>query len=191
MNKRASRRALVRVVSVGFFGALLLSHFCSAEMPMPQRGSKAGQSTSPPGASATQAKPTLPKLPYSASQLNQLQPQIPPKVNQTKLQAAMAAVESSEQKLKAAAAAMSSFFDKEAVCMARSWTTEDMDKRCAAQDTVQICKEKLIAACAAGQGPARKMLWLQVQSAVSDLGSKTKAVGDSVPAYEFNGGPPN
>lgn len=171
--------------------AVLVWLGCLPQTAMAQRGSKPGQSTAPPGASAAQAKPALPKLPYSASQLNQLQPQLPPKATQAKLQAAMAAVETSEQKLKAAAAAMSSFLDKEAVCMTKSWTAEDMDKGCGPQDTLQFCKEKLIAACAAGQGPGRKKLWLELQGAISNLDSKAKAVGDSVPPYQFSSGPLN
>ncbi len=186
MSNRRNGRAWMWATAVvlGWLG-------CLPETAIAQRGSQPGQSAAPPGASATQAKPAPPKLPYSASQLNQLQPPIPPKTTQAKLQAAMADVETSQQKLKAAAGAMSSYLDKEAVCRARSWTAEDMDKRCSAQDTLQICKEKLVAACAASEGPGRKMLLLQLHGAISNLDSKAKAVGDSVPQYQFNPGPPN
>ncbi len=183
MKNRASGRALTRAVWAVLFPVVILSLICSPERAIAQRGSKPGQTTVPAKGSSPQPATAQQKRSFSATQLNQLQPRIPPKVTQAGLQAAMAAVETSEQNLTAAAAAMSSYFDREAACTAKSWTTEDLDKGCTAQDTVQVCKEKLVAACAAARGPDKKILWSKVQAAASDLGRKAKAVNDLEPSF--------
>jgi hypothetical protein len=111
--------------------------------------------------------------------MNQIPVRVHPRSIQGKLAAALAAVEKSEQGLKAAVAAFTAYLDREAACAGKSWTAQEMEKGCLPQDTLKLCKEKLVAACAVAQGPGKGKLWSDVQGAAADLGKKAQAVGNA------------
>jgi hypothetical protein len=108
--------------------------------------------------------------------MNRIPVRVQPQNTQAKLQAALAAVEKSEQGLKAAATAMVAYLDREAACVGKSWTAQDMETGCRPEDTLKLCREKLVAACASGRGPGKGKLWSNVQGAAKDVGAKAQAV---------------
>jgi hypothetical protein len=110
--------------------------------------------------------------------MNRIPVRVQPRSIQSKLAAAMAAVEKSEQGLKATVAAMTAYLDREAACAGKSWTAQEREKGCLPQDTLKLCKEKLVAACAVAQGPNKGKLWSDVQGAAADLGKKAQAVSN-------------
>ncbi|TFH32037.1 MAG: hypothetical protein E4G97_03195 [Deltaproteobacteria bacterium] len=116
------------------------------------------------------------RTPLSAAEMNRIPVRVQPRNTQAKLQAALAAVEKSEQGLKAAATAMVAYLDRESACVGKSWTAQDMETGCRPEDTLKLCREKLVTACASGRGPGKGKLWSNVKDAAKDLGSKSQAV---------------
>lgn len=116
------------------------------------------------------------RTPQSAGEMNRIPVRVQPQNIQAKLAAAMGAVDGSEQKLKAAVASMSAYLDREASCVGKSWTAQEMGQGCLPEDTLKICKEKLVAACAKARGPDKGKLWGNVQAAADDLAQKAQAV---------------
>jgi hypothetical protein len=109
-------------------------------------------------------------------ELNLLPVRVHPNSTQGKLASAMAAVEKSEQRLKAAVAAMTAYLGREAACVGKSWTAQEMEKGCLPEDSLKACKEKLVAACSVARGPGKGKLWANVQAAADDLAKKAQAV---------------
>lgn len=131
-----------------------------------------------PKGPASQGAQVQQRTPQSAADMNRIPVRVQPRTIQSKLAAALAAVEKSEQGLKAAVAALTGYLDREAACTGKSWTAQEMETGCLPQDTLKLCKEKLVAACAAAQGPDKGKLWSDVQGAATDLGKKAQAVSN-------------
>jgi hypothetical protein len=145
--------------------------------------SASGSSRLPaPGMPGAQSRP---RGPQAAAEMNRTPIRVQPQNAQARLQAAMVAVDHSEQALKVAVNAMKAYLDREVSCMGKTWTGADMDQGCSKQDTLQACKEKLVAACAKGRGPGPDKLWSNVKDATADLVQKAQAVNS---AYGNTGG---
>jgi len=108
--------------------------------------------------------------------MNRIPVRVQPQNVQAKLAGAMSAVDGSEQKLKTAVASLTAYLDREASCVGKSWTAQEMEKGCLPMDTLKMCKEKLVAACAKGRGADKGKLWGNVQAAADDLAQKAQAV---------------
>lgn len=152
----------------------------AAAAPAADRSPQGGvpQGTQSPRGGVSQGTQVQQRTPQSAADMNRIPVRVQPRTTQSKLAAALAAVEKSEQGLKAAVAAMTAYLDREAACAGKSWTAQEMEKGCLLQDTLKLCKEKLVAACAVAQGPGKGKLWSDVQGAAADLGKKAQAVSD-------------